>query len=167
MQKNFQFNLNNDDLESIESLIARKAPVLDLLQNKALKGEIVRGTLVLMSGSAKPFTFKELLKTHGCKFDCASKTWRRPSATAAERYAIDVLRAREVTQNTQIIDAILAHVNAIYARRRNAVWVGMPCTPTCEITPEARARAWTKHGLEPPTSLGGPRRDAYGNVIDA
>ena len=165
MQRNFQFNLNNDDLESIESLIARKAPVLDLLQNKALKGEIVRGTLVLMSGSAKPFTFKELLKTHGCKFDAASKTWRRPLATVAEKYAIDVLRAREVTQNTKIIDAILAQVDAADKQRRDFTWAGMPCVPMPQITPEARVHAWARHGLEPPTSFDSPRRNVYGIAI--
>lgn len=167
MHRNFQFNLNSGNLESIESLLARKAPLLDLLKNKALKGEIVRGTLVLEDGSATLFALKGLLKAHGCKFDSATKTWRRSSATVAERYAIDVLKARGATQNAQIFDAILAHVNAIDARRRNAVWVGMPSKPTSEITPEARARAWTNHGLEPPTSFGGPRRDAYGNMIYA
>ena len=163
-----------EKLECVQSLLARKAPILDLLQNKVLKAEIIRGTLVLKEGSAKLFAVNGLLKAHGCKFDAATKTWRRPSVTVAERYAVGDLKAREAMSNAQkvneknaTIDAILAHVNAIYARRRNAVWVGMPCTPTCEITPEARARAWTKHGLEPPTSLGGPRRDAYGNVIDA
>ena len=170
MGGDFQF----EKLECVQSLLARKAPILDLLQNKVLKAEIIRGTLVLKEGSAKLFAVNGLLKAHGCKFDAATKTWRRPSVTVAERYAVGDLKAREAMSNVQkvneknaIIDAILAHVNAIYARRRNAVWVGMPCTPTCEITSEARARAWTKHGLEPPTSLSGPRRDAYGNVIDA
>ena len=147
--------------------------ILDLLQNKAINAQIIRGTLVLKDGSAKLFALKGLLKAHGCNFNAATNTWRRPSATVAERYAVGVLKARENTSNAQIVneedaivDAILAHVNAIDARRRNAVWVGVPCTPTCEITPEARARAWTNYGLEPPTSLGGQRRDAYGNVID-
>ena len=169
-----QFDLNMSEFESFQSLLDRKAPILDLLQNKALNAQIIRGTLVLTDGSAKLFALKSLLKVHGCKYDAAAKTWRRSSATVAERYALDVLKAREATSNAQkvnekntIIDAILAHVNVIDARRRNAVFVGVPCTPTCEITPEARARAWTNHGLEPPTSLGGQRRDdAYGNVID-
>ena len=170
MGGDFQF----EKLECVQSLLARKAPILDLLQNKVLKAEIIRGTLVLKEGSAKLFAVNGLLKAHGCKFDAATKTWRRPSVTVAERYAVGDLKAREAMSNAQkvneknaTIDAILAHVNAIYARRRNAVWVGMPCTPTCEITPEARARAWTTHGLEPPTSFGGPRRDVYGNMIDA
>ena len=174
MGGDFQFNLDTEKLESVQSLLARNAPILDVLQNKVLKAQITRGTLVLEDGSATLFALKGLLKAHGCKFDAETKTWRRSSATVAERYAVGVLKAREAMSNAQkvneknaTIDAILAHVNAIYARRRNAVWVGVPCTPTCEITPEARARAWTKHGLEPPTSLGGPRRDAYGNVIDA
>ena len=167
MHRNFQFNLNSGNLESIESLLARKAPLLDLLQNKALKAQIIRGTLVLEDGAATLFALKGLLKAHGCKFDAATKTWRRSSATVAERYAIDVLKAREATQDAQIFDAITAHVNAIDARLRNAVWVGMPCKPTIEITPEARERAWTNHGLEPPSSFGGPRRDAYGNMIYA
>ena len=162
-----------EKFESAQSLLARKAPILDLLQNKALNAQIIRGTLVLKDGSATLVALKGLLKAHGCKFDAATKTWRRPSVTVAERYTVGVLIAREATSNAQkvnekntTIDAILAHVNAIDARRRNAVWVGVPCTPTCEITPEARARAWTNYGLEPPTSLGGQRRDAYGNVID-
>ena len=162
-----------EKFEPVQSLLARKAPILDLLQNKALNAQIIRGTLVLKDGSATLVALKGLLKAHGCKFDAATKTWRRPSVTVAERYTVGVLIAREATSNAQkvnekntIIDAILAHVNAVDARRRNAVCVGVPCTPTCEITPEARARAWTNHGLEPPTSLGGQRRDAYGNVID-
>jgi len=157
-----------EKFEPVESLLARKAPILDLLQNKALNAQIIRGTLVLKDGSATLVTLKGLLKAHGFKFDAATKTWRRPSVTVAERYTVGVLKAREATSNAQkvnekntIIDAILAHVNAI-----DAVWIGVPCTPTCEITPEARARAWTNHGLEPPISLGGQRRDAYGNVID-
>ena len=157
-----------EKFEPVQSLLARKAPILDLLQNKALNAQIIRGTLVLKDGSATLVALKGLLKAHGCKFDAATKTWRRPSVTVAERYTVGVLIAREATSNAQkvnekntIIDAILAHVNAIDARRRNAVWVGVPCTPTYEITPEARARAWTNHGLEPPTSLGGQRRDAY------
>ena len=160
-----------EKFEPVESLLARKAPILDLLQNKALNAQIIRGTLVLKDGSATLVALKGLLKAHGFKFDAATKTWRRPSVTVAERYTVGVLKAREATSNAQkvnekntIIDAILAHVNAI--DRRNAVFVGVPCTPTCEITPEARARAWTNHGLEPPISLGGQRRDAYGNVID-
>ena len=160
-----------EKFEPAQSLLARKAPILDLLQNKALNAQIIRGTLVLKDGSATLVTLKGLLKAHGFKFDAATKTWRRPSVTVAERYTVGVLKAREATSNAQkvnekntIIDAILAHVNAI--DRRNAVFVGVPCTPTCEITPEARARAWTNHGLEPPISLGGQRRDAYGNVID-
>ena len=160
-----------EKFEPVESLLARKAPILDLLQNKALNAQIIRGTLVLKDGSATLVALKGLLKAHGFKFDAATKTWRRPSVTVAERYTVGVLKAREATSNAQkvnekntIIDAILAHVNAI--DRRNAVFVGVPCAPTCEITPEARARAWTNHGLEPPISLGGQRRDAYGNVID-
>lgn len=169
-----QFDLNMSDFESFQSLLARKAPILDLLQNKAINAQIIHGTLVLKDGSATLFALKGLLKAHGCKFDAVTKTWRRPSVTVAERYAVDVLKAREATSNAQIIneqdatiDAILAHVNAIEAQRRNAVWVGMPCKPTSEVTHEARARAWARHGLEPPTSFGGPRRDVYGNEIDA
>lgn len=171
------FNLNMAEFESVQSLVARNAPILDLLQNNALSAEIIRGTLVFKDGTAKPYALKGLLKAHGCKFDAVTKTWRRPSVTVAERYAVDVLKAREATSNAQIVneqeaivDAILAHVNAIEAQRRNTVWV---CKPTrvqslFEITPEARARAWKNHGLEPPTSLGGPRRDVYGgNVIDS
>ena len=157
MGGDFQF----EKLECVQSLLARKAPILDLLQNKVLKAEIIRGTLVLKEGSAKLFAVNGLLKAHGCKFDAATKTWRRPSVTVAERYAVGDLKAREAMSNAQkvneknaTIDAILAHVNAIYARRRNAVWVGMPCTPTCEITPEARARAWTTHGLGATKQLG-------------
>ena len=160
--------------EPVQSLLARNAPILDLVQNKVINAQITRGTLVLEDGSATLFALKGLLKAHGCRYDATTKTWRRPSVTAAERHAVGVLKAREATSNAQIvneknsiIDAILAHVNAIDARRRNTVWVGVPCTPTCVITPEARARAWANHGLERPTSPGGPRRDAYGNVIDA
>ena len=157
------------EFESFQSLLDRNAPILDLLQNEAINAQIIRGTLVLKDGSAKLFALKGLLKMHGCKYDAATKTWRRSSATVAERYALDVLKAREATSNTQIIneksaiiDAILAHVNAIDAQRRNSTWVGMPCVPTGEVTPEARARAWERHGLKPPTNFGGPRRDVYG-----
>ena len=174
MGGDFQFNLDTEKLESVQGLLARNAPILDLLQNKGLKAQIIRGTLVLEDGSATLFALKGLLKAHGCKFDARTKTWRRSSATVAERYAVGVLKAHKAMSNVlivnekdAIIDAILAQVNAIEARRRSMVWAGMPCAPTSEITPEARARAWTTHGLEPPTSFGGPRRDVYGNMIDA
>ena len=162
-----------EKFEPAQSLLARKAPILDLLQNKALNAQIIRGTLVLKDGSATLVALKGLLKAHGCKFDAATKTWRRPSVTVAERYTVGVLKAREATSNAQkvnekntIIDAILAHVNAIDARRRNTACAGMSCKPASEITPEARARAWMNHGLKPPTNLGGPRRDVYGNIRD-
>ena len=173
MGGDFQFNLDTEKLESVQSLLARNAPILDLLQNKALNAQIIRGTLVLEDGLAPLFALKGLLKTHGCKYDAATKTWRRSSATVAERYAVGVLEAREATSNAlilnekdAIIDAILAHVNAIDARRRSTMWVGMPCMPTSEITPDARARAWTIHGLEPPTSFDEPRHDVYGGKCD-
>ena len=164
-----QFDLNMSEYESFQSLLDRNAPILDLLQNNALNAQLIRGTLVLKDGSAKLFALKGLLKVHGCKYDAATKTWRRSSATVAERYALDVLKAREATSNTQIIneknaiiDAIMAQVNAADAQRRDSTWVGMPCVPTGEVTPEARARAWERHGLKPPTNFGGPRRDVYG-----
>ena len=170
-----QFDLNMTQFESFQSLLDRKAPILDLLQNKALNAQIIRGTLVLKDGSANLFALKSLLKVHGCKYDAATKTWRRPSVTTAERYAVGVLKAREATSNAQIIneksaiiDAILAHVNAIDAQRRDSTWVGVPCVPMCATTPspEARACAWARHGLEPPTNFG-QRCDMYGNVIGA
>ena len=67
MGGDFQF----EKLECVQSLLARKAPILDLLQNKVLKAEIIRGTLVLKEGSAKLFAVNGLLKAHGCKFDAA------------------------------------------------------------------------------------------------
>ena len=72
-----QFDLNMSDFESFQSLLARKAPILDLLQNKAINAQIIRGTLVLKDGSATLFALKGLLKAHGCKFDAVTKTWRR------------------------------------------------------------------------------------------
>ena len=161
-----QFNLNMDEFESLQSLVARRAPVRDLLQNGIVNADIVRGTLNLKDGSSKLYALKDLLKAHGCNFDAATKTWRRPSVTVAERYAVDVLKARESTRNARavdekdaIIDVILAQVNAIDAQRQVSTWVGMPCVPTREITPKIRARAWARHGLESPTSFGGQRRD--------
>ena len=156
-----QFNLNMDEFESLQSLLARRAPVRDLLQNGTISADIVRGTLNLKDGSAKLFALKDLLKAHGCNYDAATKTWRRPSATMAERYAVGIMKAREAARNARavdekdvIIDAILAHVNAVDAQRRNTTWVGMHCVPTNEVTPEVRARAWACHGLGPPTSFG-------------
>ncbi len=46
MGGDFQFNLDTEKLESVQSLLARNAPILDLLQNKVLKAQITRGTLV-------------------------------------------------------------------------------------------------------------------------
>ena len=161
-----QFDLNMSEFESFQSLLERNAPILDLLQNKAINAQIIRGTLVLKDGSAQ---LKGLLKVHGCKYDAATKTWRRSSVTTAERYAVGVLKARKATSNAQIIneknaiiDAIIAQVNAADAQRRDSTWVGMPCVPTGEVTPKVRARAWERHGLKPPTNFGGPRRDVYG-----
>ena len=149
-----QFDLNMSEYESFQSLLDRNAPILDLLQNNALNAQLIRGTLVLKDGSAKLFALKGLLKVHGCKYDAATKTWRRSSATVAERYALDVLKAREATSNTQIIneknaiiDAIMAQVNAADAQRRDSTWVGMPCVPTREVNLE-------RHAHEPPTSFG-------------
>ena len=166
-----QFDLNMSEYESFQSLLDRNAPILDLLQNNALNAQLIRGTLVLKDGSAKLFALKGLLKVHGCKYDAATKTWRRSSATVAERYALDVLKAREATSNTQIIneknaiiDAIMAQVNAADAQRRDSTWVGMP---TRLIIPEARTYVWALHGLEPPASFDGLRSDAYGNVFGA
>ena len=155
------------EFESFQSLLDRKAPILDLLQNMALNAQIIRGTLVLKDGSAKLFALKGLLKVHGCKYDALTKTWRRPSVTTAERYAVGVLKAREATSNETIINTILAYVNAVDKQQRNTVWIGMPCKPTGEITPEARAGAWARHGLEPPTSFSGPCLNVYGHVICA
>ena len=53
-----KFNLNMSEFESFQSLLDRKAPILDLLQNKALNAQIIRGTLVLTDGSAKLFALK-------------------------------------------------------------------------------------------------------------
>lgn len=157
--------------ESLKDLLARRASLQDLLQNGSVRAEIVRGTLVLKNGAESLFALKELLKAHGCRFDTVTKTWRRPLVTVAERYAVRTLKAREETRDkleldekNAIIDAIMAHVNA--AQLRDSTWVGMPCAPTRGITPEDRARAWARHGLEPPTSFGGPRRDVYGNICD-
>ena len=135
-------------------MLDRNAPILDLLKNNALNAQFIRGTLVLKNGSATLFALKALLKVHGCKYDAATKTWRRSSVTAAERHAVGVLKTREATYNAQknaIIDAIMAQVNAADAQRRDSTWVGMPCVPMCATTPspEARARAWARHGLEP------------------
>ena len=87
------------EFESFQSLFARNTPILDLLQNKAINAQIIRGTLVLKDGSAKLFALKGLLKAHGCNFNAATNTWRRPSATVAERYAVGFLKARENTSN--------------------------------------------------------------------
>ena len=53
-----QFDLNMTQFESFQSLLDRKAPILDLLQNKALNAQIIRGTLILKDGSAKLFALK-------------------------------------------------------------------------------------------------------------
>ena len=60
MGGDFQFNLDTEKLESVQSLLARNAPILDLLQNKVLKAQITRGTLVLEDGSATLFALKGL-----------------------------------------------------------------------------------------------------------
>ena len=108
------------------------------------------------------FNLKGLLKTHGCTFDMATKTWRRPAVTVAERYAICVLKAREATRNAQmtkeedaLIDSIIAQAGTADWLRRQASWIGMePISLTgAMITPEARARAWARHGLKPPASF--------------
>ena len=163
----------SDECESVQSLLARRASVQELLQNGAVNAEIVRGTLVLKNGSASLYDLKELLKKHGCKFDPATKTWRRPGvATVAERHAVSALKARvklKLEEKDRIIDLIIAHVNKVDAQVRDSTWVGMPCNERkdhhVKITDEARARAWAVHGLPPPTKFGGRRRDVYGNYI--
>ena len=151
MNEVWRFNMDTEWPETIESLIARRASLCDLLKAGALRGEVVRGSLKLTDGTVKLCTLSGLLKAHGCKFDAATKTWRRASATTAERYAVGVLNAREATQavkaNNDVIDAIFAQVDAADALRRQCTWVGMPLAPRAEITPEVRAAAWARHGL--------------------
>ena len=154
MVEDFQFNMSSDDCEPLESLLARCASIRDLLQNGVVSANIARGTLILKDRSAKLIALKHLLKANGCTFDNATKTWRRPSATVAERYAVDVLKARESARNARavgekdaIVDAIMAQVNAADAQRRDSTWVGMPCVPTREVNLE-------RHAHEPPTSFG-------------
>ena len=147
----WQFNMDIGEPETIERLVARRASICDLLKAGALRGEVVRGSLKLTDGTAKLYALSGLLKAHGCTFDAATKTWRRASATAAERYAVGVLTAREATQavkaHNDVIDAIFAQVDAADALRRQCTWVGMPLAPRAEITPEVRAAAWARHGL--------------------
>ena len=158
--------------ESVQSLLARRASVQDLLHNGTVSADIVRGTLVLKNGSATLFDMKGLLKAHGCKFDVKTKIWHRPGyATVAECHAVRTLKARKATRDkleldekNDIIDVIMAQVNATDAQRRNSTWVGMP---TRLIIPEARTYVWALHGLEPPASFDGLRSDAYGNVFGA
>ena len=98
----------SDECESVQSLLARRASVQELLQNGAVNAEIVRGTLVLKNGSASLYDLKELLKKHGCKFDPATKTWRRPGlATVAERHAVSALKARVKLMLSQLVMTIL------------------------------------------------------------
>jgi hypothetical protein len=155
--------------ESVQSLLARRASVKELLQNGAVSAEIVRGTLVLKNGSASLFALKELLKAHGCKFDQKTKKWRRPSVTVAERHEVSALKARDntaVAEMDAVINVIIAHVNAIDAQVQNSTWVGIPSVGPAPsvITPEARAAAWARHGLTPPI-IGAQRRDVYGNLL--
>ena len=162
----------SDKCESVQSLLARRASVQELLQNGTVNAEIVRGTMVLKNGSASLYELRELLKAHGCKFDRAT-TWRRPGpTTVAERHAVSALKARvklKLEEKDRIIDLIIAHVNKVDAQVRDSTWVGMPCNERkdhhVKITDEARARAWAVHGLLPPTKFGGRRRDVYGNYI--
>ena len=161
--------MSMDECESVQSLLARRASVQDLLQNGTVSAEIVRGTLVLKNGSVSLFALKELLKAHGCKFDPKTKEWRRASVTVAERHEVSALKARDkmaAMKMNAVINVIIAHVNAIDAQVRNSTWVGMPCVGPAPsvITPEARAAAWVRHGLTPPI-LGAQRRDVYGNLL--
>ena len=81
--------------------------------------------------------------------------------------AREATRAAAVKSNEEArIDAMLASVNAIDAARRASCWVGMPLAPLPAITPEARAAAWARHGMEMPDT-DGPHRDVYGNFICA
>ena len=133
MSEVWRSNMDTEGPETIEGLIARRASLCDLLKAGALRGEVVRGSLKLTDGTVKIYTLSSLLKAHGCKFDSATKTWRRASATAAERHAVRVLNASGATQavkaNNDVIDAIFAQVNAADALRRQCTWVGMPLAP--------------------------------------
>ena len=129
-----QFDLNMPEFESFQSLFARNAPILDLLQNKAINAQIIRGTLVLKDGSAKLFALKGLLKAHGCNFNAATNTWRRPSATVAERYAVGFLEARSsefrvyISQNRQA-DQESPHGAAPSEQRATAATPHLPPIP--------------------------------------
>ena len=71
-----QFDLNMSEYESFQSLLDRNAPILDLLQNKALNAQLIRGTLVLKDGSATLFALnvRALLGPKGAvaQFRCRS-----------------------------------------------------------------------------------------------
>ncbi len=55
MGGDFQF----EKLECVQSLLARKAPILDLLQNKVLKAELARVSTILAARE------RELVKMKG------------------------------------------------------------------------------------------------------
>jgi len=143
---------------ALKRLIEKQASVCELLQTGALRGEIVRCTLLLRDGTARAFELKELLKSHGCAWDNAQKAWSRPSPTALERRALTTAEvevracATQARQDDEArIDAVLASVAASDAVRRACCWVGMALAPLPVLTPEARAAAWARLGMEMPT----------------
>ena len=83
-----QFNMDVDVNKPINSMIARQASICDLIKAGKVRGQIVRGSLILKDGSVKLFTLKVLLRALGCTFDAAIRAWRRGSVSTAERYAI-------------------------------------------------------------------------------
>ena len=158
---------------ALKRLIEKQASVCELLQTGALRGYIVRCTLLLRDGTARAFELKELLKSHGCAWDKAEKAWKRTSPTAQERYAVTAAIAREATRAAEVsikeearLNSMLATVNVTDAARRVGCWVGMPLAPLAVITAESRAAAWARHGMGVP-SMRVPFRDVYGNLICA
>ena len=165
--------MNDAKPEAPPILVARNASISDLLKTGAVRGQLVRRTLLLSDGNAKTIELKGLLKSQGCTWDAANKVWKRACPTVQEVYAMGVATAREATLAAEAknkeearIDAMLASGNTIDMVRRAGCWVGMPLAPLTAITPEARAAAWARHGTDLP-AMHGPHRDVYGNIICA
>ena len=144
--------------KACNALIEKRVSVCELLQTGALRGEIVRGTLLLRDGTARVYALKALLKSHGCTWDNAQKAWSRASPTALERRTVTTAEvevracATQARQDDEArIDAVLASVAASDAVRRACCWVGMALAPLPVLTPEARAAAWARLGMEMPT----------------
>ena len=150
-------------------LVRSSTPGMVVSNGKLVKTDIVRDVIFLYDGTVKTFEMKSELSRFGCKWDADNRSWRRDAPSEALKDALSIAKAEEKSRaksekdsaarakkesNAWVRELIFIQVAAADAKLRAACFVGMPLARETTITPEARALAWEKHGM-----------DVYGNPV--